>query len=298
MQTASIDILHYFHTHSLLIENALARLTQERLTQAPKLIEAARYALLNGGKRLRPILTLATVESFGKDPHSALIPACAIEMIHTYSLIHDDLPCMDDDDYRRGKLTVHKKYDQGHAVLTGDFLQTLAFEILATAPHLQADTRIQLLSTLAKRSGDAGMIGGQVMDLSAEGQTLMLEELESLHQKKTGALIVASLEFGAIIANVNASQMQHLCDFGQKIGLAFQIIDDILDVSESVTKHGREIASDILKEKSTYVSLLGLEEAKEYARRCHTRALAILKLLDCDTSLLEEIANFILQRKY
>jgi len=292
------DIAHYLQTQGQIIEQELDRLVPLRHAPYQQLFDSARYALLGGGKRLRPILTLTTTRILKGDPHLALIPACALELIHTYSMIHDDLPCMDDDDYRRGKPTVHKKHSEGHAVLTGDFLLTYAFEILATHHHLNAEKKSQLIATLAYRSGSDGMIGGQVMDLEYEGKKVSLDQLRLLHRHKTAALITASIEFGGIIANATPVQLDHLRQFGEAIGLVFQIIDDILDVTSSHTKHGKAIASDILNEKSTYVSLLGIEQAQVYAQNLYNQAIQSLKSLPYDTSLLIGLADFILERKH
>lgn len=292
------DIAHYLNMQSQLIEQHLDRLVPVRRGPYQHLFEAARYALLGGGKRLRPILTLTTTRMLGGDETAALSPACALELIHTYSMIHDDLPCMDDDDYRRGKLTVHRKYSEGEAVLAGDFLLTYAFEVLAADPHLNADKKIQLITILARQSGSEGMIGGQVMDLAYEGQKVPLETLRLMHRNKTAALITASIEFGGIISGANPLQLDCLRQFGECIGLAFQVVDDILDVTSSQSKHGRSTASDIRNDKSTYVSLLGLEQAQSYALNFYNQAVKALKPLPCDTSLLAGLADFILHRKH
>lgn len=292
------ELSHYLHTHGQLIEKELDRLIPERHGHQSKLYEAARYAILGGGKRLRPILALTTARTLGGDVSASLTPACALEMIHTYSMIHDDLPCMDNDDYRRGKLTVHKKYTEGHAVLTGDFLLTYAFEVLAADPQLTPEKKARLIAILARQSGSEGMIGGQVMDLHFEGQTIPLDTLKLLHRSKTGALITASIEFGAILANVNASHLNTLRQFGESIGLAFQVVDDILDVTSSEVKHGKTIASDIVNHKSTYVSLLGLEQAKVYANEFYQQAIRALKPLPYDTTTLVALADYVLKRNH
>ena len=294
----AIDIANYLKTEGRLIEQELDRLIPERDDLTKKLFESARYAVLGGGKRLRPILALATAQMLGSDPRLALTPACTLELIHTYSMIHDDLPCMDNDDFRRGKLTVHKKYSEGHAVLTGDFLLTYPFEILATLPSLSAEKKIQLITTLAKQSGSDGMIGGQVIDLAFEGKTISIEHLKLLHRCKTGALLAASIEFGAIIGEAKPKDFIHLKRFGEAIGLAFQIVDDILDVTSSEIKHGKIVSSDIINEKSTYVSLLGLEQAKIDAELFYDQAIKELASLSYDTSLLVGIANYILRREH
>lgn len=291
-------VAHYLKTQSEIIENELDRLVPLRHGPHQKLFESARYALLGGGKRLRPILALTTTRMLGGDLSKALSPACTLEFIHTYSLIHDDLPCMDNDDYRRGKLTVHKKYSEGHAVLTGDYLLTYAFEVLATDPYLTPEKKSHLIAILARQSGGDGMIGGQVMDLIFEGQTIPLDTLKHLHRSKTAALLTASIEFGGIISNAPPPHLESLRSFGESIGLAFQVVDDILDVTSSKAKHGKIIASDIINEKSTYVSLLGLEQAKICANEFYHQALRALKVLPYDTSLLVALADYIIQRDH
>lgn len=289
-------IAHYMKSQIELIEQQLDRLLPKRHGSYQHLFEAARYALLGGGKRLRPILTLTTTRVLGGNPLLALSPACTLEMVHAYSLVHDDLPCMDDDDYRRGKLTVHRKYSEGHAVLTGDYLLTYAFEVLATDSNLDAEKKNRLIATLARQSGSEGMIGGQVMDLAFEGKKIPLETLQLLHRNKTAALLTAAIEFGGIIADASPPHLDCLIKFGENIGLAFQVIDDILDVTSSEAKHGRAVPSDILNDKSTYVTLLGIEQAQACALKFYQQAVHALKPLPCDTTLLVELADFILKR--
>lgn len=278
------------------IEEELSRLIPEKLVPYNSLFQAARYSLLGGGKRLRPVLALATAEALGGSSNTALRAACALEMIHTYSLIHDDLPCMDNDDFRRGKPSLHKVYPEGHAVLTGDFLLTHAFTVVANDSNLTPEQRLELIKVLAAQSGEAGMIGGQIMDIAAEEQDVSLELLQEIHQLKTGAMIVASLEFGAIIASASLQDRSVLKQFGKDIGLAFQVVDDVLDVTNSKAKHGKEIASDQINGKTTYVSLLGLQKSKDYARELTDRAILSLKAIRSDTTLLKEIALTIVNR--
>jgi geranylgeranyl pyrophosphate synthase len=292
------QLVNYLESLLRIIEQKLDHLIPVRHGIHQQLFEAARYAVLGGGKRLRPILTLATTEMFGGNIEEALTPACSLEFIHTYSMIHDDLPCMDDDDYRRGRLTVHRQYNEGLAVLAGDFLLTYAFDILANDPLLNADKKMKLISTLAHRSGSDGMIGGQVMDLACEGKSINLDTLRLLHRNKTAALLTASIEFGGIICDVSEPQLENLRRFGENLGLAFQIVDDILDVTSSQTKHGKDVSSDVLNQKSTYVTLLGLEQARQYAQECYHEAVTTLKALPFDTSLLAEIADFVLKRDH
>lgn len=286
----------YLKEKAQLIETQLEILIPPKQSKEGKLQEAARYAVLGSAKRIRPILALATTEMLGGDVDMALSPVCALELIHSYSLIHDDLPCMDDDDFRRKKPTVHKVYTDGHAVLTGDFLLTYAFEVLSDDPSLSPAQKIQLISILAKRSGAEGMIGGQVLDIAAEGQQIDLSGLQDIHSKKTGALISASVEFGGVLAGASPEQMGALQRFGRDIGLAFQVVDDILDVTDSQEKHGCDVASDVSKQKATYVSVLGLDSARQAAESLLNSALAALDTLPGDKSILRGIAELIVDR--
>jgi geranylgeranyl pyrophosphate synthase len=229
------------------------------------LIEAARYALLGPGKRMRPLITLLVAEALECPLQSALTPACALEMIHAYSMVHDDLPCMDDDDFRRGRPTLHKVYPEAIALLAGDFLLTYAFEKLATAPHLTVEKRLQLSQTLAARAGGRGMIGGQVKDLQSETKTISLQELQEIHLRKTADLLTAAFEFGGIVSGAPQATQSSLYSIGQDLGLAFQVIDDVLDITSSQAKHGKSTSSDEAHHKSTYPSHLGLEGAKKKA---------------------------------
>lgn len=272
-----------------LVETRLDQLVAEKNVPYNNLLGAARYSLLAGGKRLRPILTLATAETLGCNLENALDPACALEMIHTYSLIHDDLPCMDDDDFRRGKPSLHKAFPEGHAVLAGDFLLTFAFEVVAHAPFLSSEQKVELIHLLAKNSGAEGMIGGQVMDIESEGKTITFEFLREIHARKTGALITAAIECGGIVAKASAEHREILRQFGHEIGLAFQIIDDILDVTSNKN-------SDIKNRKATYVTLLGLEKASALADIHYQAALEKLEKLPYNTSILSGLAEFVVQK--
>lgn len=293
----NFEIKEYLGSRGARIEEHLDRLVPERKVPYGVLFQAARYSLLGAGKRLRPILALATAETFGGSLDAALTPACALEMIHAYSLIHDDLPCMDDDDFRRGKPSLHKAFPEGQAVLAGDFLLTYAFDILAHASELSSAQRIQLISVLSQRAGGDGMIAGQVMDLEAEGKKIDLETLRLIHRNKTGAMISAAIEFGGIVANVAKRDFDLLQQFGNDIGLAFQIVDDILDVTASQQKHGKTIASDVANCKATYVSLLGLEHAQHMAQAQLESALSALQKISRNTSLLSQLAQLIVFRK-
>lgn len=275
----------------LLVEQELDRLVPEEHTPYVKLLSAARYSVLSGGKRMRPVLTLATAEMFGVPAAKAMRAACALELVHTYSLIHDDLPCMDDDDFRRGKPSLHCAYPEGHAVLTGDFLLTYAFDVIVNDPLLTPIQKVKLISVLSARAGAFGMIGGQVMDLESESKAIDLSILRYIHQLKTGALITAAFEFGAILAEVEESSYATVRQFGQEIGLAFQVIDDLLDASDPA------MLSDLKNEKATYVSLLGLEETKKCAETLLQTALETIRQLPLETGLLEYLATHLVHRK-
>ncbi|MBA3816744.1 MAG: polyprenyl synthetase family protein [Parachlamydiaceae bacterium] len=289
------DYLQSKHSH---IESKLNELVPERF-EAPynQLFQAARYALMGGGKRLRPLLAITTAEAFGKNCEAALSAACALEMIHTYSLIHDDLPCMDDDDFRRGKPSLHKAFTEGHAVLTGDYLLTYAFEVIAKDPQLLPEQKVALIDLLAKNSGGEGMIAGQVMDIEAEGRLIEIDQLRHIHKHKTGAMITASVACGGIVANASPGQMKILCEFGDDIGLAFQIIDDVIDVTASFQKHGKTVSSDSINNKSTYVTLLGLEPARQAANELLKEAHLKLDLLQIECRFLRELSTRLVQRE-
>lgn len=270
-------------------EEQLDALLPEQNVPYDILFKAARYSLLGGAKRLRPLLALATLHDLGRTEPCALKAVAALEMVHTYSLIHDDLPCMDDDDFRRGKPSLHKAFDEGLAVLSGDFLLTYAFDVLTHLP-LPPEKRIKLLSILSTHSGSKGMIGGQVMDLDAEGKVITLDHLKMIHLHKTGALITASIAFGGILGDASPDEMEALKTFGNHLGLAFQIADDILDVTESEKKHGKKVSSDTINQKSTYVSLLGLQKANTLAEEALETSIRALKQIPKDTSLLQELS--------
>lgn len=280
-----MDKNQFFQTHLPNIEQRL----EELLTGDSLLFEAARYITLSSGKKLRPILLLATVDAFHGPLDKAISPACALELLHTYSLIHDDLPCMDNDDYRRGLLTLHKKYNEATAVLTGDFLLTYSFEVLAAAPGLTSAQKIEMVRILAARAGGQGMIAGQYLDLEASQTPPSLEQLQTIHERKTADLLSAALELGGIIANVPPHQLELLRLFGKEIGLAFQIIDDVLDHTSSFEKHGKALSSDAINGKTTYVSLLGIDGAKKAAETLTQNSLNRLNAFP-NPHLLKEIA--------
>ncbi len=252
-----------------------ARLASEGV--APRLTEAMQYVVFAGGKRLRPLLACAACHARGGALVDAVPAAAAVEFVHAYSLVHDDLPAMDDDDLRRGRPTCHIAYDEATAILVGDALQTLAFESISDAEHLDAGIRVQMVKALAHAAGAAGMVGGQVLDMGAEGRTISLPELEQLHAAKTGALISASVNLGALAAGpLSAADERALGSYSAAIGLGFQIIDDVLDATASAEALGKTPGKDAAVGKSTYVSLLGLDEARRRAAALLDDALAAI----------------------
>jgi farnesyl diphosphate synthase/geranylgeranyl diphosphate synthase type II len=262
------------------------------------LIESAQYSLENGGKHVRPLL----VSLSSRAVSGTVVPVaedhltCAVELIHTYSLIHDDLPAMDDDDLRRGKPSLHKAYDEATAILVGDGLQARAFELLADAPGLSAEQRIAMVKVLAKAVGPAGMVGGQFIDIQATDSDMTLEELQAMHSLKTGALIRASLALGGIAAGANAQQLSALDTYGRHIGLAFQVVDDILDVEGDTATLGKTQGKDSEANKPTYVKLLGLDGAKIEAQRLLELALGALGEFGDSADLLRDLARYIVER--
>lgn len=287
---------------------ALARIAEEidrafdQLLAIPadpraRLFEAMRHAAIGGGKRMRPLLVVAACNLFHIDRQAALRVATAIECIHVYSLIHDDMPCMDDDDLRRGKPTVHKAFDEATAVLAGDSLHALAFELLADeATHADPFVRSELVLELARASGPDGMAGGQMMDLEAEGQTYDLQTVTRLQQLKTGALIAFCVEAGAIMGRLPPDGRSHLRGYARDLGLAFQIADDILDVEGDETKAGKALHKDDAAGKATFLSLLGLERARMQARALVDQAIAHLGSYGAEADLLRAIARYAVER--
>ena len=264
-----------------------------------RLFDAMRYSLLNGGKRVRPLLVYAAAEAIAARPVTAETLdaiACAVEYIHTYSLVHDDLPAMDNDDLRRGNPTCHRRFDEATAILAGDALQTRAFEVLATLPAVAADTRLALIATLAAASGARGMVGGQAIDLAAVQQRIDLEHLETMHRLKTGALIRAAVRMGALAAGASATQLDRLDRYAAAIGLSFQVQDDILDVTSDTATLGKQQGADLARDKPTYPALLGLEAARAKAQALHAEALAALEPFGDAARRLQELSAYIVQR--
>lgn len=282
------------------VEAALNRYLPKPELSPQRLHAAMRYAALGSGKRVRPMLVYAAGQAVGADDAQLDIPACSVELVHAYSLVHDDLPAMDDDDLRRGRPTCHKAYDEATAILTGDALQTLAFQLLARTPNMQLDAsvRLQMLDELALASGSRGMAGGQALDIAATGQQLDLAQLENMHIHKTGALIRASVRLGVLCADeVDAAQFQHLDHYAKCIGLAFQVWDDILDVTGDPDLMGKTQGKDAAADKPTYPALLGLDGAREMAQQLLDDALTSLENFDEQAAPLRALANYIVQRK-
>ena len=266
-----------------------------------KLHQSMRYSVLAGGKRLRPILTLIAAQLVGDLAEEEVMPAaCALELVHNYSLIHDDLPSMDDDDMRRGQPSNHKKFDPALAILAGDALLTLAFELLSEMEDVEAEKINLLTKELAQGAGHQGMVGGQVVDIEAEGKMIDSQELDYIHRHKTGALLKASVRIGAAAGGASAEELRALTTYAEKIGLAFQIVDDILDVEGSAEKLGKAVGSDSNKEKATFPTIYGLDKSKELAvERVEEakEALAVFGEVD-EAGILRDLADYIVQREY
>ena len=298
----AIDFDHYLRERAALVERALAECVAESNGPASRLFEAMRYSLMAGGKRLRPVLAMAACEAVGGALDAAMGLACAIEMIHTYSLVHDDLPCMDDDDLRRGRPTNHKVFGEAIATLAGDGLLTDAFKVLArsaaSAPRtLPAQALLETIVELADAAGSAGMVGGQVIDLLGEGRPMDLGELEHLHSKKTGALFVAAGCGGARLGGATPAQLAALREYAQALGLAFQVIDDLLDVEASTETMGKRTNKDKARGKATYPSLIGVERSRDLARELIRKAQAALTAFDHRADPLRMLAAFAVERK-
>ncbi len=289
-----------FRTRALMrIDMTLEQILPPVGVQPSRLHEAMRYTVLAPGKRLRPLLTYATGAALGIDEALLDYPACAVEMIHAYSLIHDDLPAMDDDDLRRGRPTCHRAFDEATAILAGDALQTLAFQVLAEAPGLSAEARVGMVSTLARASGTRGMAGGQALDLEAEGQALDLVQLENIHIHKTGALIRAAVQMGILAhgGRLDQERSDRLDHYAKCLGLAFQIQDDVLDVEGETDQIGKTAGRDQALHKITYPTLVGLAEAKAMANQLISEAIASVSVFGERAQPLIEMAQGLLGRR-
>ncbi len=280
-----------------LVEQQLVKELEQEPPLDETLAAAMKYSLMAGGKRLRPILLMAAADAVGAKGTDYLTAGCALEMIHTYSLIHDDLPAMDNDDYRRGKLTNHKVYGDGMAVLAGDALLTLAFEVLTRQQHTDAATLLRVVKEISTAAGMNGMVGGQAIDLESEGKHIDMETLRRMHMGKTGALFRAALRSGAILAGADEKKLAALTDYAEKFGLAFQITDDILDVVGDEKLIGKPVGSDIRNEKSTYVTLTSLEKAQKLAKETVDGAVAALQDFGPEADFLRQLVRYMLERK-
>nr|WP_081468572.1 farnesyl diphosphate synthase [Desulfosporosinus orientis] len=260
--------------------------------------ESMRYSLIGGGKRIRPVLALASAETVGGKPEAILQAAVALELIHTYSLIHDDLPAMDNDDYRRGRLSNHKVFGEAQAILAGDALLTYAFELLGNLDHAQPERLLRVITEVAMAAGKDGMVGGQVLDLAGEGRDLTLNEIEEIHKAKTGAILTVSARLGGILGGGSEDEIDALTEYAQSLGLAFQIKDDILDIVGDSETLGKPAGSDLRQGKSTYVSLLGLEGASKQLHDQIIKAQAALEPFADKGLFLKELAFYIEERKH
>jgi len=292
------DITAYLQSRVQYVDAALEKLIPSAQTRPVTIHQAMRHSIFAGGKRLRPILCLAAAEACGGAPEKALYAACAVECLHTYSLIHDDLPCMDDDDLRRGVPTCHKVYGEAIALLAGDALQAMAFELVARTPQTARHSPAAMVLELAKTAGSLHLVGGQVADLEGEGKKLPLEDLRFIHESKTAALLTTSVKLGGMSADATPAQMQALQTFGMATGLAFQIIDDILDVTQTSEKLGKSAGKDLASEKSTYPALMGLEASREEAHKLTKQALRALEIFGARGLHLHQLADYLLQRDY
>ena len=293
-----VTIAQYLQQQSARTDEWLDRLLPSAELVPQTIHEAMRYSIFAGGKRLRPALVIATGELFKADEKSLLPAACAVEMIHTYSLIHDDLPSMDNDDYRRGRLTNHKVYGEAIAVLAGDALLTQAFITLSQIEGLASAQKLAVIHEVATAAGTVkALIGGQVLDIQSEGNPFDAELLDSIHRAKTGALIRCCVRIGAIIGGANSEQLALLTEYAEKSGLAFQVADDVLDATATSEELGKTAGKDAAVQKATYVALYGIEAARERAHLLYFEAISAAKKTELATERLEQIAQFIIERQ-
>ena len=294
-----LDLDSYLTSQKKRINRALESLLKTS-DKPDRILEAMTYSLMAGGKRIRPVLCVAAAEAAGGNPEDAVPAACALEMVHTYSLIHDDLPAMDDDALRRGKPTCHMAFDEATAILTGDALLTLAFQTLASIELSNAEQAakwLRVIQLISYAAGYCGMIQGQMLDITSEGRQLTLAELKSLHRLKTGALIEASISSGAVLGGLNSNKISLFESYAQNIGLAFQVTDDILNVEGDPEIMGKAVGTDKLRNKNTYPSLLGLKKSKDFAGKLVENALQALESFDQKAEPLRAIAKYIVERK-
>lgn len=298
-QESDFDLTNYLNDKKELINSELDKIFRN-IASSRHIVKAMKYSLMAGGKRIRPILCLAATEAVGGNLESALPAACALEMIHTYSLIHDDLPAMDDDVLRRGKPTCHVAFDEATAILAGDALLTLAFQILSSPVKIKESEALiwlNVIHVISIAAGFKGMIDGQMKDIISEGTSLSLDDLENMHALKTGALIEASIFSGAILGNGSQEQIKKLGIYAKNIGLAFQITDDILNVEGNPAVMGKAVGTDKNRKKSTYPLIMGLNESKIFATNIINNALKAIELFDNKADPLRAVARYILKRK-
>lgn len=291
-----LNLEDFIATRTVAVNRALNKYLPPASQKPATIHKAMRYSVFAGGKRMRPALCLAAAAACGGNEEAAMPLACAVECIHTYSLIHDDLPAMDNDDYRRGKLTNHKVFGEGIAVLAGDALLTQAFEILARAKGWARYSHQRLVTELASAAGSLQLIAGQVADLEAEGKKISAKHLRYIHERKTSALLCCSVRLGGMSTNCTSAQLKALTDFGYNVGLAFQVIDDILDLTQSSEKLGKTAGKDTKAQKATYPSIVGLEASRKIAAELTDRAFAALKVFRGRAVALQGLAEFLLNR--
>ena len=292
-----MDIASYIAESKKLVDACLERLLPPEAEEPSTMHKAMRYSIFAGGKRVRPILVLASGQSLGGDRDALLHLGAAIEMMHTYSLIHDDLPALDNDDLRRGRPTCHKVFGEAMAILAGDSLMTRCYQVLAELPGIEDSARLAVIREIAAATGTIrGMIGGQVVDLESEGKTVDSGVLEYIHQSKTGALLTACVRSGAIAAGAKAPELQALTEFGNKVGLVFQIVDDILDITASSEVLGKTAGKDVKSKKATYPAFYGVEASRQKARTLAASALEVIRDFGAAADPLRSIARFVVSR--
>ncbi|MFC4259381.1 polyprenyl synthetase family protein [Marinobacter lacisalsi] len=292
----------FLATCATLTDDTLAQRLPDETIEPARLHSAMRYSVLGGGKRIRPALAMAAATAVGGQPEQALVAACAVEVVHAYSLIHDDLPAMDDDELRRGRPTTHIQYDEATAILAGDALQALAFEWLSTEPGLTVETRLAMVRRLARASGSVGMVGGQAIDLGAVGKNLSLEQLEQMHRRKTGALIEACVHLGVLSVKGDQGgetlQQAQLATYARAIGLAFQVQDDLLDIEGDTSVIGKPQGSDLARSKPTYPALMGVDGARDYLATLLQQCRQSLATFGPEADALRGMAQFVVSRRY
>ena len=293
-----MDLKRYLVARQKQVDRALDRYLPKATVPPATIHKAMRYSLFAGGKRLRPVLCLAAAEACGGRTTAALPHACAVECIHTYSLIHDDLPSMDNDDLRRGRPTCHKVFGDAIAILAGDALLTVAFEIAAHAKPVSRYDLREIFREITEAAGSRKLIAGQVADLEAEGRRISREQVRSIHENKTAALLTASVRLGAMAANAKPTQLAAVTAFGRALGLAFQVIDDILDVTQTSEKLGKSAGKDVAAKKATYPAVIGLDKSRAEARRLTAKAHTALKSLGEKATILRALADYLLAREY